>query len=341
MNINIHSKYRILNSPRSKNMETKPFTFCLIAVVCITLVLTVGCEKEETKDDGTTIPYGTLKDIDGNLYRTTEIGRQEWMAENLKVTKYNDGQDILPYWTPGEITISEESRSETGRYGIYPHEQIDGIESDDEVIKAYGLHYNWYAVESEKLCPAGWHVPRLDDWEELLGYLTDNYDHIDNWIDAGISLKSCRQTDSPLMGDCNTSVHPRWNPDGINYWLLEMQQSFPDFEYPGGEFIWPLAGTDEFGFSALPAGKYSPHQIEGIFGSHGVGYLSGFWIDHKTKWDPETFMGDFPEITEGDEMIVIVEDEITHKVIFKNGLGISGSSLDDYGYSVRCVRLKP
>lgn len=317
-------------------MKTKPCTLCFIAAICIAMVFTTGCEKEETKDDENATSYGTLKDIDDNIYRTINIGQQEWMAENLRVTTYNDGQNILQYSYPGEISIIEDI-SDKGRYGIYPYEQIEGIESDAEVIEAYGLHYNWYAVESEKLCPAGWRVPRLDDWEELFGYLIDTYDHIENWIDVGITLKSCRQTDSPMRGDCNTSEHPRWNPDGVNYWLIDMQQTSPDFEYPvpDAEIIWPLAGTDEFGFAALPAGKYSPHHLPGIFGSHGAGYLSAFWIDHKGKFDPTR---DIPEIIGGEGTIVIAEDEMTYNVKFKYGLSISGSSINDYGYSVRCVR---
>jgi uncharacterized protein (TIGR02145 family) len=316
-------------------MKTEPCKLRLIAAICIAMVFPTGCEKEETYDDGNATSYGTLKDIDGTIYQTINIGQQEWMAENLKVTKYNDGQKIRQYSNPGEISIIEDI-SDKGRYGIYPHEQIEGIESDADVVKAYGLHYNWYAVESKKLCPSGWRVPRLDDWEELFGYLIDNYDYIDNWFDVGATLKSCRQADSPMKGDCNTSEHPRWNPDGVNYWLIDMQQTHPDYEYPipDTEFIWPLAGTNELGFSALPAGKYSTNQYHGIFGSHGVGYLSAFWVDHKEKMETTWI----PEIPEGEGTNVIIMDEMIYNVELKHGLGISGSSNNNYAYSVRCIR---
>jgi len=63
------------------------------------LILTYGCKK----DDDNILPiqfnpdltYETTTDIDGNVYRTVKIGTQTWMAENLKVTKYRNG-DAIP-----------------------------------------------------------------------------------------------------------------------------------------------------------------------------------------------------------------------------------------------------
>ena len=365
-------------------MKTKACIFSLIAVICIAMFLAVGCEKEETKDDEGTIIYGTLKDIDGNLYRTVKIGRQEWMAENLKVTRFNDGQVINRFeyyeWMGGNLKVIGDGQtiypypgyerigenlemgydndrvipteiflhqypeeksliigdSKEPRYYIYPHGQVDGIESDAEVIEAYGLHYNFYAVETGKLCPAGWRVPTRDDWEEFFLYLIENYTHINNSHDVGASLRSCRQADSPMKGECNTSEHPRWKPDGVNYWLLEWREKIPDFlsHLPIYDIGWSLAGTDEFGFSALPAGQFPPR---------GLGYESNFWIDHQEKWDPDRW-GDIPErwdIPEGTE--IWVDDGIlTYNVKLSFSLGFSGSSGNkSNGYSVRCVRIEP
>ncbi len=263
--------------------------FYLTAVIFIAMFLAVGCEKEETKDDEGTIIYGTLKDIDGNLYRTIKFGQQEWMAENLRVTRYNDGEVIHRHHYPaGEVRIIQGDRKD-GRYGNYPHELIDGIDSDTEVIEAYGLHYNWYAVETKKLCPAGWRVPGLSDWEELSSHLMDNYPHIENSLDVAAALRSCRQEDSPLGDDCNTYEHPRWNKEGINYWSHLPIESSGMWIVAEPREKWPLTGTDEFGFSAMPAGKYIALPLSGIWRAYGIGFLSEFWVDHIWTKDIPTF----------------------------------------------------
>lgn len=106
------------------------------------------------------IEYGeNVKDIDGNEYKTVIIGTQTWMVENLKVTKYNDG-------TPIETTTIdvEWSKLSDGGYCWYNND-----ESKNK--NPYGAIYNWYAVNTGKLCPKGWHVPNNEEWEVLLNYL--------------------------------------------------------------------------------------------------------------------------------------------------------------------------
>ncbi len=166
-----------------------------------------------------------ITDIDGNQYNTIVIDDKEWMTENLRVTRYQTGEDIHTgldneYW--GLTTA--------GAYAIYPHDDIEGIGSAGEMTEAYGLLYNWYTVEQGLLCPTGWRVPTEEDWDGLTDYLIDNYADI-NSSNVGNYLKSCRQEDSPLGGECDTSEHPRWRSDDIH------------------------SGTDDFGFSALPGGN--------------------------------------------------------------------------------------
>jgi len=96
-----------------------------------------------------------VADADGNLYNTVKIGNQIWMAENLKTTKYNDNTSI-PLVTDNTewITLS------TAAYCWAANNEA--LYKD-----LYGAFYNWYAVESEKLCPEGWHVPTDADFKAL------------------------------------------------------------------------------------------------------------------------------------------------------------------------------
>ena len=105
----------------------------------------------------------SVVDADGNVYNAVKIGDQVWTVMNLKTTKYNDGTDI------GHITDNVEWETDTnGAYCYY------GNTTDDDSIANFGALYNWYAVETGKLAPEGWHVPDSSDWQELEDYLIAN-----------------------------------------------------------------------------------------------------------------------------------------------------------------------
>ncbi len=100
----------------------------------------------------------TVTDVEGNVYKTVKIGNQTWMAENLKTTKYNDGQEI-----PQVIGNSEWGSLTTPAYCW--------LKNDPSNKDTYGALYNWYVVETGKLAPKGWHVPTEEDWSKLSNYL--------------------------------------------------------------------------------------------------------------------------------------------------------------------------
>lgn len=96
-----------------------------------------------------------VTDADGNVYKAVKIGTQIWMAENLKTTKYNDNATI-----PNVIDNTEWSGLKSGAYSW--------ANNDEATYKAtYGALYNWYAAETEKLCPTGWHVPTDIDYKAM------------------------------------------------------------------------------------------------------------------------------------------------------------------------------
>jgi len=128
-----------------------------------------------------------LTDYDGNVYKTVKIDDQEWMAENLRVTHYNDG-------VPLDLVVSNTlwGNISTGAYCSF-----ENLIDNDYI---YGKYYNWYAVESDKVCPTGWRVPTNSDWNNLIGYLGGNFL-------AGGALKEKGTTNwtSPNIGATNRS----------------------------------------------------------------------------------------------------------------------------------------
>ena len=138
------------------------------------LVFASSCEKDDdngpssgNSTNGKTtavfnpdVSYGTMTDQDGNLYKTVTIGTQTCMAENLRTTKYNDGTTI-----PNVIDDFEWVTFKTGAYCNYNNT------TSTNTIATYGRLYNWYAVNTGKLAPAGWHVPTDAEWRELTDYL--------------------------------------------------------------------------------------------------------------------------------------------------------------------------
>jgi uncharacterized protein (TIGR02145 family) len=108
--------------------------------------------------------YGpTIKDVDGNEYKTVYIGTQQWMGENLKVSKYNDGTPI-----PNVTDNTQWSNLSTGAWCDY--------NNSDSIGRIYGKLYNWFAVSpstngNKNVCPTGWHVPLDAEWTKLTDYL--------------------------------------------------------------------------------------------------------------------------------------------------------------------------
>lgn len=114
---------------------------------------------EGKRDSISQVLKETVRDYDGNVYRTVKIGQQLWMVENLRVTHYRDGTPIP------NVQNDEEWQHATG--GAY----CTGDDST-EYKSTYGLLYNFHAVSnSRNLCPEGWHVPSEAECMTLIDYL--------------------------------------------------------------------------------------------------------------------------------------------------------------------------
>ena len=164
----------------------------------------------------------TVTDIDGNVYKTVKIGNQIWMAENLKVTKYNDG-------TP--ITIKKANAN----WMIFPEGAKSAADSAYAYMHKpqYGILYNWYVVATGKLAPKGWHIPTDAEWHLLANYIKSTGQQ-----DVGTALKS---KSGWSEGDCTDAFGFNAlpggfitdNPDGVanvttnGYWWSSTSYNEP------------------------------------------------------------------------------------------------------------------
>ena len=161
-----------------------------------------NCTK--SGDDSTPTPT-PVTDVDGNVYHTVTIGTQVWMVENLKTTKLNDGTAIP------QVTDTSWRSLSTPAYCYY------GNDAGWKPI--YGPLYNWWAVNSGKLAPAGWHVATESDWNLLVTTLGGD-------TVAGGKLKSTGTVESitglwlsPNKGATNASGFTAF-PGGYRYYSI-------------------------------------------------------------------------------------------------------------------------
>ena len=149
-----------------------------------------GCSKDDNDP---------VTDIDGNVYKTVVIGEQVWIAENLRVTRFNDG-------TPINLTENNEEwqNATIAAFSWY--------ENDSSLFgNQYGALYNGYAAQDKRICPTGWHVPGVNDFLELIETLGGT-------LTAGGKLKSNDklQWQEPNAGADNSS-HFSALPAGMRY----------------------------------------------------------------------------------------------------------------------------
>ena len=190
--------------------------FYLIIMVCFILMANSQCKRAGKN---------TVKDIDGNIYSTAVIGDYRWMTENLKSARFSDGSEI-----PCVEDQSAWLRLDSSAYCYY--------QNNENYADTLGFLYNWYAVNSGKLCPAGWRVPTDYEWMSIEGTADTKYGINDSiWgkmglrgFDAGQRLKSVKG----------------WRKG--------------------------VTGTDAMGFSALPGGERLSRYYAG--GSSGFWWTS-------------------------------------------------------------------
>jgi len=132
-------------------------TILLTTLMCLSLM---SC-REKTKP---IVEGPTVTDIDGNKYKSVRIGKQIWMAENLRTTRFRNGAEI-PY-----ITSNQDWKEKTSSAQC-TYENT----TNPELIKKFGRLYNEYALlDTNIVAPLGWHIPTDKEWLELEDFVAFN-----------------------------------------------------------------------------------------------------------------------------------------------------------------------
>ena len=129
----------------------------------------------------------TMTDIEGNSYNTVSIGKQVWMAENLRVNKFRDGSAVTESWA---------------------------YNNDNANVAAYGRLYTYNVASSGSICPAGWHVPSNTEWSILGSYLIMNGYNYDGSIPSADPFSDPATYNNNKIGKSLTSA-TGWNTSNI------------------------------------------------------------------------------------------------------------------------------
>uniref|UniRef100_A0A6M3JET0 Fibrobacter succinogenes major paralogous domain-containing protein n=1 Tax=viral metagenome TaxID=1070528 RepID=A0A6M3JET0_9ZZZZ len=164
----------------------------LLAVICLSCTKEVYIEvPRDVIINDTVIVHDTIKLIVTGTYTEVIIGNQVWLKENLRENYLNDSTEIPIITNP-----SQWSKTTTPACCFY--------NNDPEIEKDYGLLYNWYAVNTGKLCPVGYHVPSDDEWKELERFIgTEDVDGIQDRGRVAYKLKAKGEWDEGETDDFN------------------------------------------------------------------------------------------------------------------------------------------
>jgi uncharacterized protein (TIGR02145 family) len=216
-------------------MSVKQFLFsrAMEALGISLLVVGISCNNPVSGNNNNSA--GTVTDADGNVYQSVKIGNQVWTVENLRTTKYNDGTAITKITDSAAWANIYYDTLTTPAYCYYNNT------TNTDNIKKFGALYNWYAVNTGKLAPAGWHVPSDAEWDTLQNYLIVNGYNCDgtttnNMVAKALSAKT----------DWESSTTP-------------------------GTIGCDLTKNNRSGFSALPGGY---RTLSGTFRAQG---RLGYW----------------------------------------------------------------
>ncbi len=236
-------------------MKSKPIQQLFLIITLVLVVLT-GCKKDDKKaDDPKPVKPdpATVTDIDGNTYKTVRINTQLWMAENLRVTRFNDGTSI-PTTDPPDIDITEDPQ---GMYGcIYQWITMYDTTLLEDLGRVYSSGVGTHNLRN--VCPEGWRVPTRKDWKTLIADLQEKPD-------------SNRLEEGHILMEKNSLY---WEPSSNPF--VEAPNNETGFTARGGGIRWAKGGEwHNFKRSAgfmIQDYQWAAFAFIGDTGQAGIGY---------------------------------------------------------------------
>jgi uncharacterized protein (TIGR02145 family) len=263
-----------------------------------------------------------VTDLNGRTYKVTSIGNQTWMAENLEVVLFRNGDEI-PYAETSEEWFAA-SKKKKPAWCYYNNDPLNK--------NKFGVLYNWYAINDPRgIAPIGYHIPNDEEWNTLVSFLNSPMEGSQNlevgqWItykakvinEDGDTIISNKKKDwqTKQITSIKEGIPYILKSDGtkeVSIQLLRIVESGPDMD---NTTPWQTKGkiTDENGFAALMGGYRKKGDYAAYFADLN---FNGFWWTSK-------------ESNESSAMSIIVNKKYGQ-------ISVESKNKTD-GYSVRCIK---
>ena len=165
-----------------------------IAIALFSIGFLVNCgKKDQNNQNSNNQGTASVTDLDGNTYPTVTIGNQVWIAKNLAVSHYRNGDPIQ--------NITDKTTWVNALTGAWCN-----YENNSSLGNIYGKLYNWYAVnDSRNIAPTGWHVATKADYEVLVTYLGGSLGQDDSIAGGKMKEAGLAHWEDPNIGATNSS----------------------------------------------------------------------------------------------------------------------------------------